>query len=225
MKPEKIKEAKILRKNGQSIKQIAKKLEVSPSSVLVWTKNVKLTEQQIKDLRVRGSGFGRPAAAKAWSAKNKNRRIEYQQQGREDARKGNLVHAMGCMLYWGEGAKRNNRNTVKIVNGDSFLLKMFVCFVRQFFEIEESSIRVNIRYYPGNGFSIEEVENYWKAQLGLTDAKYRISESNDSRSKLKDIGKLPHGMCQIQICNTKMIQRIFGAIKEYAGIDDDRWIG
>lgn len=225
MKPEKIKEAKILRKKGQSIKQIAKTLRVSPGSVSIWTRDVELTEQQLKDLRVRGSGFGRPAAAKAWSAKNRNKRIGYQQHGREDAKQGNLIHAMNCMLYWGEGAKRNNRNTVKITNGDSSLLKMFVCFIKQFFGIGESSIRIDIRYYPNNGFSAKEVENHWKSQLEMNDGKYKISESNDSRSKLKDIGKLPYGICQISICNTEIVQRIFGAIKEYAGIEDDRWIG
>ena len=224
MKPEKNKEAKILRKNGQSIKQIAKTLRVSPSSVSTWTKNVRLTKQQLLDLRIRGSGMGLPAAAKAWSAKNRNKRIEYQQRGREDAKQGNLLHAMGCMLYWGEGAKRNNKNVVKIINGDSFLLRIFVCFIQHFFEIEESSIRVNIRYYSNNGFSIEEVENYWKSQLEIPDAKYKISESNDTRSKLKDTGKLPYGICQIVICNTETVQRIFGAIKEYAGINDNRWV-
>lgn len=43
-----------MRSNGESIKQIARKLKVSPSSVLAWTKNIILTETQKSKLKMQG---------------------------------------------------------------------------------------------------------------------------------------------------------------------------
>ncbi len=226
MKKEKEQQAVKLRKQGQSIKQIAKELKVSPGSVSIWAKDVRLTQKQIHDLRVRGSGFGRPEAAKAWSEKNRKKRRKYQELGREDARQNNAEHAMACMLYWGEGAKRNNKNTVKITNGDSSLLKMFVSCLKNFFSVEEERIRLYIRYFPDNDLDVDEVEHHWKCELNLQKAKCHLSESNDPRSKKADIGKLPYGLCQVALGSTEIVQRIFGSIKEYANIPDkDQWLG
>lgn len=224
MKKQECEKARALRKNGESIKQIARTLQVSSSSVSKWTKDIKLTKQQRHLLNVRGSGFGRPQAAAAWSKKNRDRRINDQQQGREDARSGSIMHAMGCMLYWGEGAKKHSRNTVRIVNGDLYLLKTFVAFLRQCFDVTEDSLKVRIRYYSNNGLGSSDIKKYWKNNLGLSKSIFKIAKSSDKRSKKKDAGKLPYGICEITLNNTEIAQRIFGAIKEYAGINDDRWI-
>ena len=52
-KPQEKLEARKLRRKGESIKVIAKKLQVSPSTVSTWCKDIKLSPIQVRELEKR----------------------------------------------------------------------------------------------------------------------------------------------------------------------------
>jgi hypothetical protein len=40
----------------------------------------------------------------------------------------------------------------------------------------------------------------------------------------KQFNRLPYGVCALRLNDTRIIQHIYGAIQEYAGFDEPRWL-
>jgi len=195
-KPIERQEARRLRsEQGTPLKQIAARLGVSVSTTHLWTKDIELTPEQ------------------------------YQAQGRRRAREGDELHRAGCMLYWAEGAK--DRNTVVFVNSDRPMVEYFVRFLRESLGVTSAEITVRLNVYLTNGLTLREVEDHWLWALGLPRSSLRKHTINhaptSSSGQRRD--KLPYGVCAIRVKrSTRLVQHIYGAIQEYAGFDERRWL-
>jgi Homeodomain-like domain len=229
-KPDERAEARRLRLDeGMPIKRIAARLGVSPSSVHYWTRGIVLSPEQFeRNLKgPTGPQNAEHIAARmaAWSARNRERRAGYQRSGRERARRGDdPVHLAGCMLYWAEGAK--SRNSVKLANSDPHMLTFFATFLRRCFDLQPSNFTVRLNVYLNNGMSLHQIEEFWLAQLDLPRdclRKHALNSMPTSSSGRKR-HKLPYGVCTLAVYSTEIVQHIFGAIQEYAGFDEPRWL-
>jgi transposase-like protein len=81
---------RIRREEGESIKQIARRLGVAASSVSVWVRDIELTEDQHAALQARSSSYnGQCVSAQKRAAQALARRREEQRQGRLLAQCGN----------------------------------------------------------------------------------------------------------------------------------------
>src|SRR4051794_16975547 len=113
-------EARRLRtEEGMPMKQIAALLAVSVGSVHLWTKDIEIRPEHAR----RNSARARTKASRSWRAKNRARRLAFQEEGRERARLGDPLHRAGCFLYWAEGAKA--RGTVGFANSDVHMVRFF----------------------------------------------------------------------------------------------------
>ena len=86
-------QARALRREGQSIKEISHALNVSKGSVSVWVRDIVLTESQTQALynrRAMSAAQGR--GARGVSDKYMKLRYQYQLEGRAKAREGNALH-------------------------------------------------------------------------------------------------------------------------------------
>jgi transcriptional regulator with XRE-family HTH domain len=99
--------ARSLRRNeGASIKEIAQRLGVSPSSASLWVRDVDLTPAQHDALRLRNPAYNRQLSGRAVASANRRaERQASQMDGRRLARLHEPLHVAGCMLYWAEGAR------------------------------------------------------------------------------------------------------------------------
>lgn len=129
------------------------------------------------------------------------------------------------MLYWAEGAK--TRNSVTLANSDPHLLRFFCEFLRKSMGVPPKDFRVSLTVYLTNGLTIEEIENYWLSILDLPRTclrKHAINFKPTSSSGLKR-NRLPYGVCTVRaIGGGRLVQHIFGAIQEYAGFEEPRWL-
>jgi hypothetical protein len=154
------------------------------------------------------------------------RRLKFQEEGREWARKGDPLHQAGCMLYWAEGTK--NRNVASIVNSDVNLVRFFRGFVAECFGVNASEFTVRLHLYTGNGMTVKEVETYWLDALDLPRSVLRRHRINARPvSSLRRRGnKLPYGVCTLGINkSTRLVQHLYGAIQEYGDFEEPRWLG
>ena len=131
MKWEERQEARRLRRDeGLSVKAIAARLGVSPSSASRWVRDVPLTpDQEAALVAADPSKGGRLQAHRGWADLCRRRRTAAQESGRGLAAVGTPLHVMGCMLFWAEGSK--SRNSVKFTNSDPDMLRLFVRFLRE----------------------------------------------------------------------------------------------
>jgi predicted transcriptional regulator len=129
------------RDEGRSIKEIARLLGVSTSSVSHWVRDVELTDAQHSALQARNRLHERQRLARAaMAAKARARRVAAQQEGRRRARSLGRRYVAGCMLYWAEGSR--NRNRIVFTNSDPAMAQFFVEFIREFFDIDRERVRL-----------------------------------------------------------------------------------
>jgi transcriptional regulator with XRE-family HTH domain len=208
---------------GLSIKAIAGRLGVSPSSVSLWVRDIQLTPAQEQAMFT--SAYRRQAAARERTvAKRRRERLAYQQEGRELARRGDAAHAAGCMLYWAEGDKA--RNSARLSNSDPCLLRFFVEFLRRYFDVMDDDIRVTCHLFADHVDKRREIEGFWLGTLGLTEQSLRKSFINmySASSKKKRVNMLPFGTCRVSVSRTSVAQSIYGSIQEYGGFDRPEWL-
>jgi hypothetical protein len=158
--------ARQLRGLGWTYDEIAADLSVSKSSVSLWCRDVEL-DRAVWDAR------RAERALPAWTlrgpsvrAQRKQAQIEvFAAEGRE--RIGRLSDreflVAGTALYAGEGAKTDG--CVKLANTDPRIVEFFMAWLRRFFEIDESQLRVKL--YLHDGLDLDGASDFWSTLTGI----------------------------------------------------------
>ncbi len=140
------------------------------------------------------------------------------------ARTGDALHRSGCLLYWAEGTK--DRNVAILTNSDPDLLLVFRRFLRECHAVTDEPIAFSVNCFLGNGLTLKQIEVHWLDALELPRASLRASTVNRPSSASRRRGRtLVHGTGRIAVASTAVVQSIYGAIQEYAGIDRPEWLG
>ena len=128
------------------------------------------------------------------------------------------------MLSWAEGSK--SRNVAVLTNSDPDLLKVFVEFLRCCYGVPDEKIALSVNCHLGNGLVLDEIEAWWLSRLGLPSSCLRKATVNrpSTASALRRGHVLPHGTARVAVCDTRIVQSIYGAIQEYAGIERPEWL-
>ena len=225
-KPKQKAEARRLRKQeGLSLDKISEKVGVAKSTVSLWVRDINLTGYQKVNLKRNIINTSKQNAKKT-KEEFKRLRREYQNQGRRKAKEKDWLHTVGCMLYWAEGYKSQNRSTISFANSDPCMLKLFIEFLQERLGVKKEKICLKIKCYTNNGISLEEIKEYWIRTLGLSKSSLRGVQVNalPKSSKKKRGNILPYGTCYLQIFDVQLTQHIFGAIQEYGKIEGENWL-
>lgn len=211
------------RREGSSIKEIARRLGVSQSSVSIWVRDVELTPQQLETLRQRVSD-GRRSGRAIVAARRRHERCEFQESGRSLARRAEPLHVAGCMLFWAEGSR--SRNTVRFTNSDPQMVRLFVRFLQTYVEVRDEDLRVTCNLFADHLTRQQDIERFWLDTLGLPLSCLCRSTLNtySKHSKKKRQNRLPYGTCRIAVSRTSVVQSLYGSIQEYAGFERPEWL-
>jgi transposase-like protein len=221
---EKLKARRLRSEQGLSIGDIAKELRVARSSVSVWVRDIVLTDKQKEILRSQNPLYNRQINGSITMAnKHAQLRRKYREEGAIRAKENNILHAMGCMLYWGEGSK--STCSVSISNSDSKLLRLFKKFLCTCYAVKEEQFVVHIHCYTSNQKEINVIENYWLSQLDLRIENLRKTVLNcvSKYSKRRRGNTLEFGTCHLSVHDVKIKQSIVGAIQEYGDFFNSAW--
>ncbi|HYT95654.1 MAG TPA: hypothetical protein VEL76_43445 [Gemmataceae bacterium] len=160
MKLAKQQEARRLRAEGCSIKEIARSLEVSKGSVSVWVRNIPVSEEHLNGLiqRVRqnGADVGRARAAGYRALDQKEQEEGYHRAVCDP------MFRLICGMYWGEGSKRNH--LFQISNSDPRFLAV-ICSWLKAVGVEPSTVTFRVQYHSANGFSEQEIVDHWVTEV------------------------------------------------------------
>lgn len=169
-KTEKKKNARKLRRKGKSIKEIAKKLSVSPASVHQWCQDINLTPLQRK--RLDQNVFdalqkGRRKVAYNQRQKSLKEIKELKIKGAKEINGLNKREFLiaGAALYWAEGFKKDSR--LGFANSDPDMVKFFLKWLIENCEVPRADIRLRVGLNISHKSRIKEVENYWSKITGI----------------------------------------------------------
>jgi transcriptional regulator with XRE-family HTH domain len=225
VKPVERQAARQLRRDeGRSIREIASLLQVSVSSVSRWTADITLSPGFIEALRQRNPAINsRLNGTREQSAAARALRLDDQQRGRELARHPTRLHLAGCMLFWAEGSKHRNR--VTLTNSDADLVSLFVRFLTECYGVQPERITLTVNCHLNNGLKLAEIEAWWLSRTGLSAESLRKAAVNRvSRASRWRRNVLLYGTASVSVHSTAIVQSIYGAIQEYAGIERPEWV-
>ncbi len=129
------------------------------------------------------------------------------------------------MLYWAEGSK--SRNDLVFANSDPQMMVLFARFLAKSLRVPPKRITLRLNVYTGNGLTIDEIENYWLELLQLPRSCLRRHTLNHAptSSSGKKLGRLPYGVCFLRVLEgSRLWNHIVGAIQEYGGFEEPRWL-
>jgi hypothetical protein len=156
-------QARQLRRTGLPLAEIAAHLGVAKSSVSLWVRDVEF------------SPLPRPPRGRRRdpNALQRRKRAEIDrlvEEGR--ARIGRLSEreflVAGVALYAGEGSKGDG--TVRFVNSDPRMVVLFCTWLRHFYEIDESRLRLTL--YLHQGLDLPAAMVYWSALTGIPQSQF-----------------------------------------------------
>jgi hypothetical protein len=223
MKTDERRQARELRAQGWSIREIERRLGLARSSVSLWVRDVELTAEQRAALVAR-MRTGQAAARERKAAAARAVRKSYQDEGRALARERDGSYAAGCMLYWAEGDKQ--RNSVRLSNADPEVLVFFAGFLRAHFGVRDEQMNVYCNLFADHVERQGEIERYWLERLRLPSSCLRKSMVNvySKYTAKKRSNKLPYGTCKLAVHSTRIVQTIYGSIQEYGGFERPAWL-
>ena len=208
---------------GLSVKEIARALSVSTSSISRWVRDVALRPEQQRALRAHDRGR-RVEAGRVCRERARGRRASWQEEGRAQARLAEPLHLAGTMLYWAEGSR--SRNSVYFTNSDPAMVAFFKRFLVETLGVRPESIRIDLNLFADHLRDQRRIEHFWLEALRLPSSSLRASTVNvySRHSARKRLNCLPYGTCRLSVHSTRVVQSIFGAIQEYGGFDRAAWL-
>ena len=155
-------QARELRAQNLTLQEIADRLGVSKSSVSLWVRDVPFT----------------PSKRRHGPQRRPNRLHEEKlaQIAALDQAGIDLIGTMsaeaflaaGVALYAGEGGKTDG--DVRFANTDSAMMSLFCAWLRRFFVIDESRLRV--RVYLHEGLDLDAAQQFWSDVTGVPLAQF-----------------------------------------------------
>lgn len=213
-----------LRRQGMSLRDIAKVVRVSRSSISKWTRDIELTPEQVEYLNSRNAANGyQTLGGQRMKEKHLNLRLKWREEGKKLVPPITSDHLfiIGCMLFWAEGSKE--RTSLRFCNSDVGMMQLWMRFLRECFNLTNEEISVTIHCHTIASEEIRGIENYWLEKLSLPIDSLRKTYSvvNHPRSKEYRKNKHPFGVCRISVHKTEITQKIFGAITEIGQLHND----
>jgi hypothetical protein len=156
-------QARRLRATGLPMTDIAARLGVSTSSVSLWVRDVAF-EPRPRATR------GRRRAPNALQRRKQAEIDRLLAEGRD--RVGRLTEreflVAGVALYAGEGSKGDGR--LRFANSDARMIVFFCSWLRRFFEVDESRLRVHL--YLHQGLDLAAAIAYWSALTSIPPTQF-----------------------------------------------------
>ena len=166
-----------LRRQGWSIKDIAKDLQVSPGSVSLWCQNISLTKSQkalLKEKQNLAGQRGRQMGADMNREKRIRAMSSAQQQAESDIKSISIreLFFIGLGIYWGEGVKsRSGQATV--VNSDPRILKVMMKWFSDCLSVPRSEFRPYVYISILHREREEIIMRHWEHTLKLARAQFK----------------------------------------------------
>lgn len=137
-------QAKKLRRQGYSVKEISRKLKITQSTSSVWVRNEKVSQKGKARLRERRL-FGQYQASQTWKKKrkleqNENKKFANKLICKIDLQPKEVKQLLCAILYWCEGSKTGN--TLKFSNSDPNMTRAFLKLLLAGFKIEKPKLRI-----------------------------------------------------------------------------------
>lgn len=214
MKQEERNKAIALRREGESIRDIAKKVGVSKASVSLWVRKVPLTVVQRRKLSRNGFSadvIEKRRLARIHRTQTEHRAIMHAAAKSISSLSKHELWLLGTALYWGEGGKTNH-GSARLSNSDPAVIKIMMRFFREVCKVPEQKFRGHVHTF--SRLNVEKAERYWSEVSGIPRKQFFKAYAKPSVASKNKKDSLPYGTFQIYVNNTELFLTIMGWIEK-----------
>ena len=215
--------ARELRSQGLTYDEIATELQVSKSSISLWTRDLPRPERGPDDPGPRLAGLRRHYELRR--RKDDEQRRRYVESVTDDVGKlseRELVIA-GAVAYWAEGTKRKpwrRAETVTFINSDPDMIRLFLAFLR-LMNVTDDRLRLRVSIHETA--DEEQARIFWAQVAGVPVDSLQRSTLKRHRpaTNRKNVGVDYHGCLVISVLRSAVLYRqvegIWFAVRDSAG--------
>ena len=198
--------ARELRAQGLTMPDIAAELGVSKSSVSLWVRDVPFTPgPRVRARRREPNALQRRKAAEV-AAHKEWARLQVGSVSERD-----LLIA-GIALYAGEGDKRDG--AVALANSDPCMIALFCEWLRRFFDVDESRLRVHL--YLHQGLDLSSAIRFWSEVTGVPESQFTKPYRAVPDAGIRH-SKHVHGCAKVRYSCSATHRRVIGLIDALLG--------
>ncbi len=207
-----------IRKQGLSYSEILEHVKVSQSSLSMWLRDVKLSQEQITLLALKKhSGQMKGAQARRSTRLESEERIKHLASQEILAISKRDLWLLGILAYWCEGSKQRANNVsqaVVFVNSDPFLAKLFIRWLKEICKIPEENLLYSLHIHENA--KIDNALTFWRGALELTEKKlFKIYlKRHKISTNRKYLSREYYGLIRVRVKkSTDLNRRIRGWIE------------
>lgn len=165
--------------------EIAKKLGISEHKVVYWMEKHNLKRRSRSEATyVKHNPNGDPFSLKKLLNKKQN-----------------FLRGLGLGLYWGEGTKAN-KFSIRISNSDILLIKVFLQFLKEIYQIEEKKLKFEIHLF--SDINPREAMRYWTKELNISPQQFFKTQIINLNRKGTYKKKSKYGVLTLTFQNKKL---------------------
>ena len=206
-------QARILRKEGYSYSEIAKKLNVTKSSVSLWCRDVVIS-QEAKERLFQLSLAGRKKGRETWADMRRAQKKEFLDLLAIETKRdiGKLTKRdrfiAGLMLYSGEGDKTQER--IGMSNTNPKILEFMMNWWEEFLGLDRTRFYAHL--YLHVGLSEPRAKEFWAKALRIKKEQIKyVYRPVPHVSRKKNIHVF--GVCSVRIHNIVLHRKLMGWIR------------
>ncbi len=192
-----------LRQTGISIRTIAKTLKISTSTASIWCRNIKLSDDQLEQLRKKSQNtlLLQALAQKKHLDKVKRHESIIAQSLLE---LGNVTKRerfiAGIALYWAEGFKSLSEGRIGFCNSDPKMIKFMLYWFIETFNLQNEDFILRAEFNIAHIEREREIQKYWSNITGIPLKQFNKSFYHKAK-QLRDYSKrgIYYGVLRIRV--------------------------
>ena len=187
-----------------SLLDIAGELGVSKSSVSLWVRDMDVRiEQRRAGWWTKGNPH--PATLRKWAQIEQMNELGIERLGELSEQ---AFLAAGAALYAGEGGKTDGE--VLLANSDPDLIRFFLRWLRHFFVVDESRLRV--RLYLHEGLDLNAAITFWADLTSIPASQFHKPYRAENDESIRH-NKHPHGCVAVRYGCAEMHRAVMGLVR------------
>ena len=201
-----------LRKDGNTYREILKKVPVAKSTLSLWLKSVGLAKPQMQRLTKKRLAAGRRGGL--------SRRIAREQEVHRlitngKAEVGSLskreLWLIGITLYWAEGSKQHAHNpSVGVIFSNSDVM-MHRCFLKwlAIAQISAQALTFELFVHKSRTADIPAFKKWWMRELSMPERRLETVyiKSGNIKTNRHNTADLYHGLLRIKVAESTSLNR------------------
>jgi transposase-like protein len=210
-----------LRREGESIKDIAKQLGVSAGSVGVWCRDIELSPAQTENLltrQIEAGHKGRMIGANA----NREKRLAKLALAKTEAVSAipdfskDALFYTGLGLYWGEGVK-SGTGSLAVVNSDPRVITLMARWFTECLGVDGSRFMPRVFVSDTHRDREDVITDFWVQKLAIPRSQFRRMIFLDKGKKIYENRDSYYGVLALRIAKGGDIRhRILASIDRIA---------